>query len=127
MQEEVPSPTLIAGGGLRNLSGQNLVGVLKAGALNESVLTMITVSIAPNATSVFMQVESAEVAGGSVMASQKLGNRGCHWAREALYPRNRARVMGHDGIECTALFNIGPLLISPGIVVANEPRTCNAI
>ena len=53
MQEEVPSPTLNAGGGLCNLSGQNLAGVLKAGALKESVLTIIMVSIAPNATSVF--------------------------------------------------------------------------
>ena len=46
-QEEAPSPTLIAAGGLHNLGGQNLAGVLK-----ESVLTIITVSIAPNATSV---------------------------------------------------------------------------
>ena len=52
-QEEVPSPTLIAVGGLCNHSGQNLVGVLKAGALKESVLAIITVSSAPNAASVF--------------------------------------------------------------------------
>ena len=40
MREEVPSPALSAVGGLRNLSGQNLAGVLKTGALKKSVLTV---------------------------------------------------------------------------------------
>ena len=39
---------------------------------------IIAVSITPNATSVFAQVKSVEVAAGSIMAGQKLGNGGCY-------------------------------------------------
>ena len=52
MHEEIPRLALSAVGGLRNRNGQNLAGVLKAGALKKSVLTIITVSVTPNATSV---------------------------------------------------------------------------
>ena len=54
------------------------------------------------------------------MASKKLGNCGYQWAREALCPRNGARVVEHDGIECTASLSIGLLLIRPGTVVAMD-------
>ena len=54
------------------------------------------------------------------MSSQKLSNCGCHWAREALCPRNGACVVGHDGIEGTPPLSIGPLAISPRTIVTTD-------
>ena len=47
-----------------------MTGVLKVGAIKESVLMIIIVSIAPNLASVSVHVESVEVAAGGIMAGQ---------------------------------------------------------